>query len=82
MGGASPQKPQLGSQLNSQFEQAYAAARQARKEGWETQSSDLFQTLLKTGQKPYSSPYEPEDYFAPMSNQNPGPFDSMFNRLG
>jgi hypothetical protein len=82
MGGAPQQSPQLGSQLNAQFQEALAAKRQARKQSLDTQSSDLFQTLLKSGQQPYSSPYEPEDYFAPMSKQNPGPFDSMLNRFG
>ena len=67
--------PMAGRMLNEQFAQRASAARTARMGKLQEQNDDIFQTLLSSGQKPYTSPYEPEDLNAPMSNQNPGIFD-------
>jgi hypothetical protein len=72
--GASQPAPALGTQLNQEFQEKMSKSRQARRDRWDNQSSQLFQTLLNSGQKPYSSPYEPPDLFSPMSKQNTGYF--------
>ena len=71
MGGGG-QTPVAGQKLNDQFAAQMAAARAKRINTRNQENEELFQTLLSSGQKPYSSPYEPEDLNAPMSNQNPG----------
>jgi hypothetical protein len=74
MGGGKP--PSLaGKMMNEEFMQNFQAKRAARSGAMKQQSDEIFQTLLSSGQKPYSSPYEPEDLNAPMSDQNPGIFD-------
>ena len=71
MGGGG-QTPVASQKLNDQFSAQMSAARAKRMSTRNEQNEELFQTLLSSGQKPYSSPYEPEDFNAPMSNQNPG----------
>jgi hypothetical protein len=74
MGGGG-QVPVAGQKLNDQFAAQMSEARAKRMNARTEENEELFQTLLSSGQKPYSSPYEPEDLNAPMSNQNPGVFD-------
>jgi hypothetical protein len=71
MGGQTP-GPIAGQKLNDQLTAQMSAARAKRMGARNEQNEELFQTLLSSGQKPYSSPYEPEDFNSPMSNQNPG----------
>lgn len=75
MGGGKQPAPMAGKMLNEQFAQRASAARTARMGKLQEQNDEIFQTLLSSGQKPYTSPYEPENLNAPMSNQNPGAFD-------
>lgn len=75
MGGGKQPVPMAGKMLNEQFAQRAAAARTARMGKLQEQNDEIFQTLLSSGQKPYTSPYEPQDLNAPMSDQNPGIFD-------
>lgn len=76
MGGGKKQPvPMAGKMLNEQFAQRASAARTARMGKLQEQNDEIFQTLLSSGQKPYTSPYEPGDLNAPMSDQNPGIFD-------
>lgn len=75
MGGGKQPAPMAGKMLNEQFAQRASAARTARMGKLQEQNDEIFQTLLSSGQKPYTSPYEPEDLNAPMSDQNPGIFD-------
>jgi len=42
---------------------------QSLRSRYAAQNDELFQTLLNSGQKPYSSTYEPEALTASMSNQ-------------
>lgn len=67
--------PMAGRMMNEQFAQRASAARAKRMGALQQQNDDMFQTLLASGQKPYRSPYEPEDLNAPMSSQNPNVFD-------
>lgn len=67
--------PMAGKMLNEQFAQRASAARTARMGKLQEQNDEIFQTLLSSGQKPYTSPYAPEDLNAPMSSQNPNIFD-------
>lgn len=84
--GGGKQMPMAGKMMSEQMAQKSSAARSARLGAMQQQNEELFQTLLSSGQKPYASPYEPEDLNAPMSDQNPGVFDyrKFFdtNRLG
>lgn len=75
MGGGKQPAPMAGKMLNDQMAQQSSAMRAKRMSALNTQSEEMFQTLLSSGQKPYSSPYEPEDLYAPMSDQNSKPFD-------
>jgi hypothetical protein len=74
MGGGKP--PALaGKMMNEEFMQSLQAKRAARSSSMQQQNDEIFQTLSSAGQKPYSSPYAPEDLNAPMSDQNPNIFD-------
>ena len=73
--GAPPTTPMAGKMLTEEFAKRGSAARTARMGKLQTQNDEIFQTLISAGQKPYTSPYEPEDLNAPMSNQNPNMFD-------
>jgi hypothetical protein len=75
VGGAPQPTPMAGKMLNEQFAQRASSARTARMGKLQTQNDEIFQTLISSGQKPYTSPYEPENLNAPMSSQNPNVFD-------
>jgi len=74
-GGKNKPVPMAGKMLNDEFMQRASAGRTARMGKLREQNDEIFQTLLSSGQKPYTSPYEPEDLNAPMSSQNPNVFD-------
>lgn len=75
MGGGRDPGPMAGKLLNEQMVAESRLRSKNRLAALNSQSDEMFQTLLSSGQKPYRSPYEPEDLNAPMSNQNPGPVD-------
>ena len=59
MGGGKPPSP-MGSMMNQQFAQQMTARRDEKKQLLSQQEDELFATLLKSGQSPYRSPYEPQ----------------------
>jgi hypothetical protein len=75
MGGGKQPAPMAGKMMNDEFAQRLSAARASRMSRYQEQNDEMFQTMLSSGQKPYTSPYEPEDLNAPMSDQNPAIFD-------
>lgn len=78
MGSKQP-TPMAGKMLNDQALARAQEQRQKRMSALSTQSDEMFQTLLASGQKPYRSPYEPDELNAPMSNQNFGSSSSLFD---
>jgi len=77
--GAPPQPaPQLGSQLNNQFSQVMSQ-RRSRVNPMKTANDEMFATMLKSGQKPYRSTYDPEQPGAIAGGVNPESF--MFSNL-
>jgi len=78
MGSKQPM-PMAGKMLNEQGMAKALEQRKKRMSALNTQSDEMFQTLLASGQKPYRSPYEPEELTAPMSNQNLGASSSLFD---
>jgi hypothetical protein len=73
MGGAKPPSP-MGAMMNQEMAQKMQGMRSSRMNMLSQQDDELFATLLRSGQSPYRSPYEPEAFNDPMSDQNFGPF--------
>lgn len=78
--GTPPQPaPQLGNQLNAQFSSMADTRRADRMAKMRGMNDEMFATLLKSGQRPFRSTYEPENSGAIAGGVNPNSF--MFSNL-